>query len=93
MSYRVVVFKEGLVNVIKSYVKKGSKLYIEGQLQTRKWVDSSGNEKYSTEIVLQGFNTALILLDNKNVSANPYPNDNGHVPNFDNTELDNEIPF
>ena len=83
--HRVVVFKEGLVNVIKSYVKKGSKLYIEGQLQTRKWVDSSGNEKYSTEIVLQGFNTALILLDNtKPIESKEF--------NQTNDEFD-EIPF
>ena len=83
--HRVVVFKEGLVNVIKSYVKKGSKLYIEGQLQTRKWVDSSGNEKYSTEIVLQGFNTALILLDNtKPIDSKEF--------NQTNDEFD-EIPF
>ena len=63
--HRVVVFNEGLVRVIKSYVKKGSKLYIEGQLQTRKWVDNDNQERYTTEIVLQNYNSSLILLDSK----------------------------
>lgn len=60
---RVAVFNEGLVRVIKSYVKKGSKIYIEGQLQTRKWTDKDGVDKYSTEVVLSGFGGQLILLD------------------------------
>ena len=63
--HRVVIFNEGLVGVVKSYVNKGSKLYIEGALQTRKWQDKSGNDKYSTEIVLQGFNSTLQLLDKR----------------------------
>ena len=62
--HRVVVFGN-LVSVVQSYVKKGSKLYIEGQLQTRKWQDQSGQDQYSTEVVLQGFNSALKLLDSK----------------------------
>jgi len=61
--HSVVVFTEGLVKVVEQYVKKGSKLYIEGQLQTRKWQDQSGNDRYSTEIVLQGFNAVLTMLD------------------------------
>ena len=61
--HRVVVFNEGLCKVIEQYVKKGAKLYIEGALQTRKWTDQSGVEKYSTEIVLQGFNSTLTMLD------------------------------
>ncbi len=61
--HNVVVFNENLVKVIKSYVKKGSKLYIEGALQTRKWTDKNGVEKYSTEIVLQGFSGSIVLLD------------------------------
>lgn len=59
----IVVFTEGLVKVVEQYVKKGSKLYIEGQLQTRKWQDQSGNDRYSTEVVLQGFNAVLTMLD------------------------------
>ena len=61
--HRVVIFNENLCKVVEQYVKKGSKLYIEGALQTRKWTDQSGAEKYSTEIVLQGFNGSLTMLD------------------------------
>jgi single-strand DNA-binding protein len=57
--HRIVCFNEGLVKVIKEYVKKGTKLYIEGQLQTRKWLDSTNQEKYTTEVVLQGYNGNL----------------------------------
>ncbi len=64
--HRVVVFNEGLVRVIQNYVKKGSKVYIEGALQTRKWTDQAGNEKYTTEVVLQGFNGNLTMLDSRN---------------------------
>src|ERR1700742_2021641 len=63
--HRVVVFSEGLVSVVKNYVKKGSKLYIEGALQTRKWTDQSGQEKYTTEVVLQGFGSTLTMLDSR----------------------------
>ena len=63
--HRVVVFNEGLCKVVEQYVKKGAKLYIEGQLQTRKWTDQAGVEKYSTEIVLQGFNGSLTMLDGR----------------------------
>ncbi|MFT6333144.1 MAG: single-strand DNA-binding protein [Lentimonas sp.] len=67
--HRIVVFSQGLVGIIKNYVKKGSKIYIEGQLQTRKWTDNSGVEKYTTEIVLQNFNSSLQLLDSKNSNS------------------------
>ena len=63
--HTVVIFSEGLCKIVEQYVKKGSKLYIEGALQTRKWQDQSGNDRYSTEVVLQGFNCALALLDGK----------------------------
>lgn len=63
--HRVVIFSEGLTRVAESYLRKGSKVYIEGQLQTRKWQDQSGQDKYSTEIVLQGFNSNLTLLDGR----------------------------
>jgi single-strand DNA-binding protein len=63
--HRIVVFSSGISGIVKNYVKKGSKLYIEGQLQTRKWTDKDGVEKYSTEIILQGFGAVLQLLNNK----------------------------
>src|SRR3978361_708338 len=63
--HRVVIFSEGLAKVAEQYLKKGSKVYIEGQLQTRKWTDQSGVEKYSTEVVLQGFNSNLTMLDGR----------------------------
>ncbi|MCZ7886481.1 MULTISPECIES: single-stranded DNA-binding protein [Agrobacterium] len=63
--HTVVVFNEGLCKVVEQYVKKGAKLYIEGQLQTRKWQDQTGNDRYSTEIVLQGFNSTLTMLDGR----------------------------
>ena len=64
--HRVVIFSEGLVRVAEQYLRKGAKVYIEGQLQTRKWQDQSGQDKYSTEIVLQGFNSTLTMLDGRN---------------------------
>jgi single-strand DNA-binding protein len=63
--HRVVVFNEGLCKVIEQYLKKGSKVYLEGALQTRKWTDKDGHEKYSTEVVLQGFNSTLTMLDTR----------------------------
>jgi single-strand DNA-binding protein len=63
--HTVVVFNEGLCKVVEQYIKKGAKLYIEGALQTRKWQDQSGNDRYSTEIVLQGFNSTLTMLDGR----------------------------
>ena len=64
--HRVAVFGDGLVGVVERYIKKGSKLYIEGKLQTRKWQDRDGNDKYTTEIVLQGPNSNLTMLDSRN---------------------------
>ena len=63
--HRVVIFNENLGRVAKSYLRKGSKVYLEGQLQTRKWQDQSGQDKYSTEVVLQRFRGELVLLDSK----------------------------
>ena len=63
--HTVVVFNEGLCKVVEQYVKKGAKLYIEGQLQTRKWQDQTGNDRYTTEVVLQGFNSTLTMLDGR----------------------------
>lgn len=63
--HKVVIFSEGLAKVAKNYLRKGSKVYIEGKLTTRKWQDKEGKDNYTTEIVLQGFNATLVLLDNK----------------------------
>ena len=63
--HRVVIFNEGLCKIAENYLKKGSKVYLEGQLQTRKWTDQSGQDKYSTEVVLQGFNGNLTMLDGR----------------------------
>lgn len=90
--HRVVIFNEGLVKVVKSYVKKGSKLYIEGALQTRKWQGKDGKDNYSTEIVLQGFGSTLQMLDKKKddgFNQDTQPSNNG----FESQELDDEIPF
>ena len=64
--HRVAIFNEGLVGIVERYVKKGTKLYIEGKLQTRKWQDRDGNDKYTTEVVLQGYDGNLTLLDSRN---------------------------
>ena len=98
--HRIVIFNEGLVNVVQQYLKKGANVYIEGQLTTRKWRDEkSGQDKYSTEVVLQGYNSSLTMLDGKNKSTNSndtskekssLPNDN---TSQDSSDLDDEIPF
>lgn len=67
--HRIAVFNEGLIRVIQSYVKKGSKLYIEGQLETRKWQDQNGIDKYTTEVVLRGFGSTLTMLDSRSEGA------------------------
>ncbi len=98
--HRIVVFNEGLVNVVQQYLKKGAQVYIEGQLSTRKWKDEqSGQDKYSTEIVLQGYNSTLTMLGGSNSNNNltsSTPNKNN---DFDQTnqqsgsDLDDETPF
>ena len=98
--HRIVIFNEGLVNVVSQYVKKGTQVYIEGQLTTRKWRDEkTGTDKYSTEIVLQGFNSTFKILSSKsnqienlkdnNVEKSSLPNDENPPAN----DLDDEIPF
>ena len=67
--HRVVIFSEGLCRVVEQYVKKGAKLYIEGALQTRKWQDKEGKDRYSTEVVLQGFGSTLTMLDSRSGGA------------------------
>ena len=98
--HRVVIFNEGLVNVVQQYLKKGANVYIEGALTTRKWKDeSSGQDKYSTEVVLQGYNSSLTMLDgkSKNESSNLVSENKSALPNDDvqsvNNDLDDEIPF
>ena len=98
--HRIVVFNEGLVNVVQQYLKKGANVYVEGSLTTRKWKDeSSGQDKYSTEIVLQGYNSSLTMLDgkNKNEKTNLINENKSSLPNEDisssSKDLDDEIPF
>ncbi len=67
--HRVVIFSEGLVRVCEQYLKKGSKVYLEGQLETRKWQDKDGNDRYSTEVVLRNFGSTLTMLDGRNESG------------------------
>jgi single-strand DNA-binding protein len=73
--HRVVIFSEGLCKVAEQYLKKGNKVYIEGQLQTRKWTDQSGVEKYSTEVVLQGFNSNLTMLEGRGGGGGSFGSD------------------
>jgi single-strand DNA-binding protein len=75
--HRVVIFNEGLCKVAEQYLKKGAKVYIEGALQTRKWTDQQGVEKYSTEVVLQGFNSVMTMLDGARGGGGNYVEDNG----------------
>ena len=94
--HRIVIFNEGLVNIVQQYLKKGANIYLEGQLTTRKWRDEkSGQDKYSTEVVLQGYNSSLTMLDGKNRTNNA--SEKSALPNDqtsqDNSDLDDEIPF
>lgn len=98
--HSVAIFNDGLVTVAEKYLRKGSKVYVEGQLQTRKWQDQSGNDRYSTEIVLQGYACALIMLgDPKSDGANVGSGGRGtttqtqqnHQPISD--QIDDDIPF
>jgi len=98
--HRVVIFNEGLVNIVQQYLKKGANVYLEGQLSTRKWRDEkSGQDKYSTEIVLQGYNSSLTMLGGKSSSnnSNEISQEKSALPNDeisqDNSDLDDEIPF
>jgi single-strand DNA-binding protein len=75
--HRVVIFNEGLCKVAEQYLKKGAKVYIEGALQTRKWTDQSGAEKYSTEVVLQGFNSTLTMLDGRGGGGGSFADEPG----------------
>ena len=96
--HRIVVFNEGLINVVQQYLKKGAQIYIEGQISTRKWKDEqTGQDKYSTEIVLQGYNSTLTMLggssNNATTSSNEKNNDFDQTNQQNNNDLDDEIPF
>ncbi len=100
--HRVAIFSEGLVRVAQSYLKKGSKVYLEGQLETRKWQDQSGADRYTTEIVLRNFNSTLVMLDGRGEGgggrlegpSSGYdqgpPQGSGGGKSY---ELDDDIPF
>ena len=103
--HNIVVFNEGLVDVIEKYVKKGSKIYVEGELSTRKYQDKDGNDRYTTEVVLQGYNSNLTMLDSRNTGLTSTENasssssldsqsedlHDSKVP--DSQDLDDDIPF
>ena len=104
--HNIVVFNEGLVDVIEKYVKKGSKIYVEGELSTRKYQDKDGNDKYTTEVVLQGYNSTLTMLGSNNGSSSSSDNRTESVENSnesadsfnstdttDSSSTDDDIPF
>lgn len=94
--HQVAIFNDGLVRVAEQYLRKGSKVYLEGSLATRKWQDQSGNDRYSTEVVLQGFDSKLVMLDGKPQSdgqsgyGGGQTDQAGGQPSGD---IDDEIPF
>ena len=102
--HNIVVFNEGLVDVIEKYVKKGSKIYVEGELSTRKYQDKDGNDRYTTEVVLQGYNSTLTMLDSRNSGSTSIEGESNSPPtdnlsdsldsqNSDSKDLDDDIPF
>jgi len=97
--HRVVIFNKNLAEVAEKYLKKGSKVYVEGQLQTRKWTDKDGQEKYSTEVVLQNFRGELTMLDGRSGGGGGggevgYGGGAREQPaSFQRDEMDDEIPF
>lgn len=99
--HRIVIFSPGLVNVVKNYVKKGSKIYIEGKLQTRSW-EQDGQKKYTTEIILQGFDAKLVMLDGRNNSQGSQDDGYSYAGDMNQDppaaapaadELEDEIPY
>ena len=101
--HRVVIFNEGLVNVVQQYLKKGAQIYIEGQIQTTKYTDNNGQEKYSTQIVLQGYNSTLTMLgggsgsgSSNRVEDSSMNQDQSSLPSdnqISSNDLDDEVPF
>lgn len=96
--HTVAIFSEGLVRVAEQYLRKGSKVYLEGKLTTRKWQDQSGQDRYSTEIVLQGYDATLVMLDGKPSHGGSYGGQSssgygaGGSPNSGG-DMEDEIPF
>lgn len=93
--HSVVIYSEGLAKVVEQYCSKGSKIYVEGQLQTRKWQDKDGNDRYSTEVVLNQFNSTLLLLSSSGQKSNEEAANPAAVKrNMDaQRPLDDEVPF
>jgi|TARA_B100001029_G_scaffold120811_1_gene100333 single-strand DNA-binding protein len=95
--HRIVVFNEGLVNVVQQYLKKGAQIYVEGQLSTRKWKDEqSGQDKYSTEILIQGYNSSLTMLGGGNQNSIPSQDNKQTIEDTSQAapnDLDDDIPF
>ena len=95
--HRIVVFNEGLVNVVQQYLKKGAQVYVEGQISTRKWKDEqSGQDKYSTEILIQGYNSSLTMLgggNQNNIGSQESKQSFDDSPAPDQSGLDDDIPF
>ena len=95
--HRIVVFNEGLVNVVKQYLKKGAQVYVEGQISTRKWKDEqSGQDKYSTEVVIQGYNSSLTMLgggSSNNITKQDNTKTADDISQDAQNDLDDEIPF
>jgi single-strand DNA-binding protein len=104
--HTIAIFSEGLVRVAEQYLRKGSKVYIEGQLQTRKWQDQSGNDRYSTEVVLQNFGGTLVMLDGRSEGGGGAGGGGGYLadqsggqsggqssPAPSTSDMDDEIPF
>ena len=101
--HRVIIFNEGLVNVVQQYLKKGAQIYIEGQIQTTKYTDNNGQEKYSTQIVLQGYNSTLTMLgggsgsgSSNRVEESSMNQDQSSLPSdnqISSNDLDDEVPF
>jgi len=107
--HNVSIFSEGLARVAEQYLKKGSKVYLEGQLETRKWQDQSGNDRYSTDVVLRNFNSSMVLLDGRGEGGGPrgggsydeggFSGGGGSKPQSRpqpaafDTDLDDDVPF
>lgn len=92
--HRIVVFSEGLVGIIEKYIQKGTRLFIEGTLQTRKWTGNDGVEKYTTEVVLQGFNNKLEIVENRKDGESSSHDSSPHYDDSSVTNIaDDDIPF
>jgi single-strand DNA-binding protein len=102
--HNIVVFNEGLVDVIEKYIKKGSKIYVEGELSTRKYQDKDGNDRYTTEVVLQGYNSTLTMLGSNSSTSSQQESsitsnnedqleDNFDSSSSDSSNTDDDIPF